>query len=87
MKDALVWHEKALYRERVMCYDAMRSAHEEKQQCQCRSSLKCAIGKNAESSLSSSEVEYYSPTQPSVEMVESANIANVIIIILISSPP
>ena len=77
MKDALVRHEKALYRERIMCYDTMQAAHEEKQQCQSRSSLEWAIGKNAESSWSSSEVEY-NPTQPLVEMAESANTANVL---------
>ena len=56
----------------------MRAAHEEKQQCQSQSSMEWAIGKNAESSWSSSEVEY-SPTQPSVEMAELANTGNVLL--------
>ena len=30
-KNALFNHEKALYRERLRCYDAMIAAHEEKQ--------------------------------------------------------
>ena len=57
VKDALFKHENALYRERVMCYDAMRAAHEEKQQCQSRSLLEWAFGRNAESS-------WYSSTAP-----------------------
>ena len=67
VKDALFRHKMALYRERIMGYDTVGAAYEEKQQCQSRSSLEWVIGKNTESSWSSSEVEY-SPTQPSVEM-------------------
>ena len=32
LKTALVKHENALYRERIMCYDEMFAAHEETQQ-------------------------------------------------------
>ena len=75
VKNALYKHEKALYPERHMCYDTMLAAHAEKQQCQSRSLLEWATGRNAVSSWSSSEVKY-SPTQPSVVMVESVNTGN-----------
>ena len=52
VKNALLNHEKALYRERLMCYNAMLAAHEEKQQCQSRRSLEWATPRNAESSWS-----------------------------------
>ena len=73
LKTALVNHEKALYRERIKCYDEMFAAHEERQQSKIQSSLEWALVRGAESSRSSSEVED-SPTQPSeMVMVESAS--------------
>ena len=37
VKNALMNHEKALYRERLTCYDAMHAAHEEKQESKLQS--------------------------------------------------
>ena len=70
VKNALTNYEKALYRESLMCYDAMFAALGEKQESKLRSSLEWA---RARSATSSSEVEY-STTQPSeVMMKETVN--------------
>ena len=67
MKNALMNHERALYRERLTCYDAMLAAHEVEQESKLQSSLEWARARNVAFPWSSSEVEP-SPTQPS-EMV------------------
>ena len=73
VRNALWNREKALYCERLTCYDAMLAAHEEEQESKLESSLEWARARHAASSRSSVQVAY-SPTEPSeMVMVESAS--------------
>ena len=71
MKNALMNHERALYHERLTCYDAMLAAHEEKQESKLQSSLEWA--RNAASSWSLGDVEHSLTQSSEMVMVESAS--------------